>query len=38
MNQIETGVDRLVKLVNSEKKISVENAAKTIQFFGSVPD
>ena len=30
MNQIETGVDRLVKLVNSEKKISVENAAKKL--------
>ena len=30
MDQIETGVDRLVKLVNSEKKISVEDAAKKL--------
>jgi hypothetical protein len=30
MNQIETGVDRLVKLINSEKKISVEDAAKKL--------
>lgn len=30
MDRIETGVDRLVELINSEKKISIEEAAKKL--------
>ena len=30
MKNIETGVDKLVELVNKEKKISIDDAAKTL--------
>ena len=30
MKKIETGVDRLVNLVNTEKKISIDDAAKKL--------